>query len=78
MPEGMYGRVRTLVVAVAWAGVPFGGLLGGMLIARFGLSPALLACGAVYLVTTTVPALLPSMRTEWSTKDKATPGSAVD
>ncbi|GAB2750218.1 hypothetical protein JOM49_007593 [Amycolatopsis magusensis] len=34
MPESMYGRVRTLVVAVAWAGVPFGGLLGGMLIAR--------------------------------------------
>jgi len=51
----MYGRVRTLVVAVAWS-ARFGGLVGGGLIALVGLSPALQVAGGVYLITTTLPA----------------------
>ncbi|HEY2060065.1 MAG TPA: MFS transporter [Amycolatopsis sp.] len=69
-PQAMYGRIRTLLVAVAWSGIPFGGLAGGLLVARLGLSPALLACGAVYLLVTTIPAVLPGMRDEWSRKSK--------
>ncbi|WP_129666266.1 MFS transporter [Phytoactinopolyspora endophytica] len=66
VPPEMYGRVRTLVVAVAWSGMPFGGLVGGGLIALAGLSPALLLCGAVYLVTTT----LPGLQKEWADMDR--------
>ncbi|WP_216853001.1 MFS transporter [Phytoactinopolyspora halotolerans] len=66
VPPEMYGRVRTMVVAVAWSGMPFGGVVGGGLIALAGLSPALLICGAVYLITTT----LPGLQKEWSEMDR--------
>ena len=42
-----------------------------------GLAPALLACGAVYLVTTTRLALPRSLRRELSTKDMLKPSSTV-
>jgi MFS family permease len=64
-PREMYGRVRTLVVAVAWSGIPFGGLVGGGLVALLGLSPALLVAGSAYLITTTLPAF----RKEWAEMD---------
>ena len=65
-PREMYGRVRTVVVAMAWSGIPFGGLVGGGLVALLGLSPALLAVGAAYLVTTTLPAF----QKEWGEMDR--------
>jgi MFS family permease len=65
-PPAMYGRVRTLTVAVAWSGIPFGGLVGAGLVALAGLSPALLVCGGAYLVTTT----LPGLRKEWADMDR--------
>jgi MFS family permease len=64
-PREMYGRVRTLVVAVAWSGIPFGGLVGGSLVALLGLSPALLVAGGAYLITTTLPAF----QKEWAEVD---------
>jgi MFS family permease len=64
-PPEMYGRVRTLVVAVAWSGIPFGSLIGGGLVSLAGLPPALLVAGAIYLVTTT----LPGLQKEWATMD---------
>jgi MFS family permease len=72
-PRAMYGRVRTLVVAVAWSGIPFGGLVGGGLVALLGLSPALLVAGAAYLVTTTLPAF----QGEWAEMDRQRRLSAV-
>ncbi|NDL56852.1 MFS transporter [Phytoactinopolyspora mesophila] len=66
VPPEMYGRVRTMVVAVAWSGVPFGGLVGGGLIALAGLSPALVVCGITYLITTT----LPGLQKEWTEMDQ--------
>jgi hypothetical protein len=71
-PQAMFGRVRTIVGAVAWAGMPFGGLLGGGFVALAGLVPALLACGALYLVATTLPGLRP----EWKDMDRARHGDA--
>ena len=64
-PREMYGRVRTLVVTVAWSGIPFGGLVGGGLVALLGLSPALLVAGGAYLITTTLPAF----QKEWAEMD---------
>jgi MFS family permease len=65
IPEAMLGRVRTLIHALSWSGIPFGGLVGGALIGVAGLGPALLSLGAAYLVATT----LPGLRREWSEMD---------
>jgi len=72
-PRGVLGRVNALGDAVAWAGIPFGGLLAGALITLVGLSPALLAFGAVYLVATT----LPGLQREWRELDGRTARSAA-
>jgi hypothetical protein len=42
--------------------IPFGGLLGGVLVAGFGIAPALLVVGGAYFVTTMVPAFQPRWR----------------
>lgn len=57
IPRELIGRVTALGSSVAWAGIPFGGLLGGALVAVAGLSPALVVLGLAYLVTTTLPGL---------------------
>ena len=73
IPGPLLGRVRTLSHAVAWSGMPFGGLLGGGLIALAGLSPALLLLGLGYFVAT----MLPGLRPEWSDMDRAGDGGAM-
>ncbi|MGI8578592.1 MAG: hypothetical protein ACR2KG_11930 [Nocardioidaceae bacterium] len=62
IPAALLGRVKTLTQALAWSGIPFGGLLGGALITLSGLSGALWIVGACYLVAI----VLPGMRREWS------------
>jgi MFS family permease len=66
IPKELLARVSSLTTAVAWAGMPFGGLIGGALIAAAGLSPALLVCGAVYFLVTT----LPGLQSEWKRMDE--------
>jgi len=39
-----------------------GGVVGGVLVGRLGLEPALLVVGTGYLVATMAPALLPRFR----------------
>ena len=56
------GRVSSLNTAICWSLMPLGGVLGGLAIAGFGLSPALLIAGAAYLVTTMAPTRMPSFR----------------
>lgn len=76
IPAGLLGRVRTLSHALAWSGIPFGGIVGGGLIALVGLSPALLVLGGCYLVATT----LPGLRKEWAAlnrSDRPTEPAAV-
>lgn len=62
IPEPLVGRVSSLTTSMCFALMPLGGLLGGVLIAGIGLSPALLAVGAAYLAVTMLPAVDPRWR----------------
>ena len=62
IPAPLVGRVSSLNTALCWSLIPFGGLLGGGLVALAGLSPALLVVGAAYLAATMLPAVRPSFR----------------
>jgi MFS family permease len=57
VPCSLIGRVSSLSTAIAFALMPFGGLLGGALIAGLGLDPAFLLVGLAYLVVTLGPAV---------------------
>lgn len=62
IPADLMGRVSSMNLAMSWSLLPFGGLLGGVLVAGLGVSPALLVVGGAYFVTTMVPAVRPSWR----------------
>lgn len=66
IPRDLLGRVSGMTSSLAWSGIPFGGLVGGALVAAAGLAPALLVCGGAYLVTS----MLPALRSEWSEIDR--------
>jgi len=55
VPEHMRGRVFGLLNAGAWAGVPFGALLGGVAADTIGLTVAFGIVAAVYTVVTLTP-----------------------
>jgi hypothetical protein len=57
-PRAMLGRVGALADALAWAGIPVGGLLAGAAVAGIGLVPALVVAGGAYFAATTVPGFL--------------------
>jgi MFS family permease len=61
-PRSMLGRVSAMNIAMSWALIPFGGLLGGAAVAGLGLSPALFAVGVAYFLTTLLPAVQPRWR----------------
>jgi MFS family permease len=62
IPREMVGRVTALSSALCWSLMPVGGVLGGVLVSRIGLSPALLVVGLGYFAATMAPALIPSFR----------------
>lgn len=62
IPEGLVGRVTSLITAVAWALMPLGGLLGGLLVDQAGLTVALVSVGVAYFAVTILPALDPVWR----------------
>ena len=62
IPEPLVGRVSSLSTSVCFALMPLGGLLGGVLIAGIGLSPAFLLVGVAYFAATMAPAVFPSFR----------------
>lgn len=66
IPRGLVGRVTSMGSSLAWAGMPFGGLVGGGLIAAAGLAPALLVYGVAYFAVTT----LPGLQREWKQMDR--------
>lgn len=72
IPQSMLGSVGGLAGTLAFAGIPLGGLGGGLLIALVGLAPTALVCAAVYFVAT----MLPGLRPEWRELDRATPRAA--
>ncbi|MDQ3615671.1 MAG: MFS transporter [Actinomycetota bacterium] len=62
IPPHLVGRVTSLQNSLCWAGIPFGGIVGGTLVASLGLRPALVILGAAYLLATMLPALQPQWR----------------
>ena len=62
IPRDLLGRVGSLAESVSWAGMPLGGGIAGLAITAFGLVPALVAAGGLYLVATVLPGLLPQWR----------------
>jgi MFS family permease len=63
VPRHLQARVLGALNAVAWAGIPVGGLVGGLLVDAVGLRPALVAAGAVYGLATLAPFVFPAWRT---------------
>jgi MFS family permease len=66
VPRALMGRVTSLTTSLCWAGMPRGGVVGGLLVTATGLAPALLACGAAYFLAT----MLPAVRPEWREIDR--------
>lgn len=62
VPRHLQARVLGAVGALAWAGIPFGGLVGGAAVQAFGFSVTVLAAGAIYLLTTLAPFVFPAWR----------------
>jgi MFS family permease len=65
IPRPLLGRVLTLAGTAAQGGIPIGPVLVAGLVAGLGLGPVALACGATYLLATT----LPLRRPEWREMD---------
>jgi MFS family permease len=62
-PRNLLGRVNSLAGSLAWAGMPLGGAVASLGIAALGLAPALAVAGGIYVLSTTLPGLLPQWRT---------------
>jgi MFS family permease len=62
IPKPLMGRVTSLNTALCWSLMPFGGLLGGLLVSGFGLEAALVVTGLAYLVATMLPLVWRSFR----------------
>ena len=55
IPAGLRARVLGAVGGLAWAGIPFGGLVGGVLAATLGATGSILAVGTAYLLVALDP-----------------------
>ncbi|MEO3816905.1 MFS transporter [Plantactinospora sp. B24E8] len=62
IPASLRARVLGLTQAAAWAGIPLGGLLGGLAVTGLGLTGAAVVFGAAYLAVTLLPFLMPVWR----------------
>jgi MFS family permease len=62
IPPHMRGRVFGVITAGAWAAMPLGMLLGGVLTEQLGVQPMLILLGVTYLVVTLSMAFIPAMR----------------
>jgi len=55
IPADLLARVFGAVGALAWAGIPLGGLVAGTLVPLLGLSGAFAAMGVIYFLATLAP-----------------------
>ncbi len=62
VPRALQARVLGALGSLAWAGIPFGGLVGGALAGSLGLRTALAICGLAYLLATLAPFVFPVWR----------------
>lgn len=67
IPRPLLGRVTSVGSSLAWAGIPLGGLFGGLAVTAVGLVPVLVCSGLLYALATTVA----GMRREWREMDRA-------
>ncbi|WP_338054295.1 MFS transporter [Streptomyces spiramenti] len=67
IPRHLLGRVTSVGSSLAWAGIPLGGLFGGLGVTAFGLTPVLVVSAVLYALVTTVA----GMRREWREMDRA-------
>lgn len=62
IPEALRARVLGVFRASAWVGIPFGALLTGAAVEGFGLRPAIVVAGALYLLISLAPFVFPAWR----------------
>lgn len=72
VPRPLQARVLSSVGGIAWAGIPFGALLAGVLVNATSLTTALLVGAAVYALATLDPFLRPA----WAAMNRP-PGQAT-
>ncbi|GAA1654185.1 MFS transporter [Actinoplanes couchii] len=68
VPAELRARVLGAVGGLAWAGIPLGGLLGGVLASALGATGALLVAGSAYLLVALDPLI---RRRTWRLMDRA-------
>ncbi len=73
IPAHLQARVLGALGALAWVGIPFGGLVGGVLVQLWGLTAALVVVAVVYGLAT----LDPFVRRAWRLMDRR-PAAAGD
>ncbi len=76
VPRHLQARVLGAIGALAWAGIPFGGILGGALAQSLGLTATLWLAGGAYLLTTLAPFVFPAWRQMDRRQSSAASGSA--
>jgi len=59
IPEQLLARVLGAIKAACWIGVALGPLIGGLAVRMFGVSVVLVGCGALFLLITIAPFVLP-------------------
>ncbi|MFJ3833956.1 MFS transporter [Streptomyces sp. NPDC090054] len=62
VPEELRSRVSSVSTAGSELAMPMGGLAAGLLVDGFGIVPALLLFGGVYVLTTLTPLVFPAWR----------------
>jgi len=62
VPRELQARVLAVVGSLAWAGIPFGALLGGLLVNATSLTTAITVAAGLYFVATLDPILRPAWR----------------
>ncbi|MEU4428101.1 MFS transporter [Actinoplanes sp. NPDC024001] len=77
IPVHMHGRVMSVLIAVSWAGIPFGSFFGGWATDRLGLHTAALVAAIGYLAVTVAPFLFPAWQALDTKRSEPSPGKAV-
>ncbi|MDG4820714.1 MFS transporter [Asanoa sp. WMMD1127] len=70
VPADLQARVFGFTGSLAWAGIPLGGLLGGLAVDTLGRTPGLVLSASIYLVVTLSPLLF---RRTWRGLDRPSP-----
>ncbi|MFG3706984.1 MFS transporter [Micromonospora sp. NPDC047670] len=73
IPAALRARVLGAVGGLAWAGIPLGGLVGGVLASTLGATGGILVVGTAYLLVTLDPLV---RRRTWRLMDRPVPTTA--